>query len=168
MRRLVLAIALAALGCDGDAWSPRAERARAESERAAALAAHLETLPGVREASVVLELPISDPLAPPCAAVPCTARQSRASVVLALDPGADPAAAESAARGAVAGAIAGAAVTVVTAAPPPSESLVAVGPFRVAEASRVPLLAALAAGLLAIAGLAIWIAVAGYRVRRRA
>jgi type III secretory pathway lipoprotein EscJ len=156
MRWLVLAIALVA--CDGDAWSPRAERERAAKERAAELAAHLETIPGVAEASVVLDLPYADPLAVEAPAAP-----PRASVVLALEPGADTAAAEVAATRAVAGAIAGAEVTVITAAPAPGEALVAVGPFRVAAGSRTPLLAALAAALLAIAGLAAWIAIAGYR-----
>jgi hypothetical protein len=107
---------------------------------------------------VVLDLPYADPLAVEAPAAP-----PRASVVLALEPGADTAAAEVAATRAVAGAIAGAEVTVITAAPAPGEALVAVGPFRVAAGSRTPLLAALAAALLAIAGLAAWIAIAGYR-----
>ena len=157
MRWLVLAVLLVA-GCDGDAWSPRAERARAEAERAEALAAHLETLPGVKAASVVLELPISDPLAPPAPPAP-----PRASVVLALAAGADPDATEAAARAAVAGAIDGVNVTVVSAASAAGEELVAVGPFRVAAGSRAPLLAALAAALLAITGLAVWIAALAYR-----
>jgi hypothetical protein len=82
-----------------------------------------------------------------------------------LEPGADPTAAETAARRAALATVdnlAADAVTIATAVPP-AEQLVAVGPFRVAEGSRIPLIAALALGLLTIAALASWIALAGYR-----
>jgi type III secretory pathway lipoprotein EscJ len=138
MRTLVVVLALLA-ACDGDAWSPRAEHDRATARLAAELAAHLETLPGVREASVVLTLPFADPLAADAPSHPALA-----SVVLALEAGADPAGAEYAARAAVEAAVAGARVTVLAAA---EEKAAAPGRYR----------AALAGALAVIAGLALWI-----------
>ena len=70
MRWLVVIALL--VGCDADAWSPRAEHDRATARRAVDLATHLDTLPGVARASVVLTVPFSDPLAPKCSSVPCT------------------------------------------------------------------------------------------------
>lgn len=164
MIRVLWVIGLALAACDAGAWSPAADRERRLERRAAELSAHLAALPGIARASVVLDAPAPDPLAPPAPAAP-----PRASVVLALAPGADPAAAEAAARRALAGAVAGlddAHVTVVVAAAPAGDALAAVGPFRVAASSRTPLIVALAAGLVVIAALAAWIAAWGWRQRR--
>ena len=84
MRWLAPVIFLCA-ACDGDAWSPRAEHDRATTRRAAALADHLDAIPGVAHASVILNIPIADPLAPPSVAPPPTA-----SVILELEPGIPP------------------------------------------------------------------------------
>jgi hypothetical protein len=148
-RLLLIVLALCA-ACDPDAWSPGAERERAERRRVETLAAHLETLPGIEQASVMVTPP-------------------RASVVLALEPGAaapDP----DAIRRAVTAAIDGvdpAAIEIAAAGPPPRDPVVSVGPFEVAAGSRGPLIATLAGGLVVIAGLAGWIALVGVRRYRR-
>lgn len=148
--------------CDRDAWSPRAEHARATRDLAASLAAHLETLPGVTRASVLLDEARPDPLAPPAPSPP-----PRASIVLAVtgDPDAITAAARTAALASIRGLTD--AHLVVTARPTPSTTLASVGPFDVAPSSRAPLVATLAGALLLIAALAGWIAITGARRRRR-
>ena len=148
MRWLVVIALL--VGCDADAWSPRAEHDRASARRATELATHLEALPGVARANVVLTVPFSDPLAPRChapqgtnrPAVPCTAGHERASVVIELEPGADRAATEALVRDAAAD------VEVMVVAAPPLAA-------RAPEAGRWRAL--LAVALAVIAGLAVWI-----------
>lgn len=144
---MLVGIALFA-ACEPDAWSPEAAHRREAAARAAALDAHLATLPGVARASVILE-------------------DTRASVVLALAPGADADAATASARTATASAegIDPAAVSVVAAAPAPRDELVDVGPFRVAAGSRAGLIATLAIALVIIAGLGAWLAAMGSRRR---
>jgi hypothetical protein len=151
MRWLALVIFLCA-ACDGDAWSPRAEHDRATTRRAAALADHLEALPGIEHASVILYLPIADPLAPPAVASIPTA-----SVILELEPGADSDAITEDARAATVAAIPDAEVKVVTAGPLPKAAPAPSGTMR----------AALAAALAVIAALALWI-VGLYRRAARA
>lgn len=164
---IATAVAIALGACDPDAYDPSAARARAADARAAELARHLETVPGVARASVVVEAPVADPLAPAGREVGAP----RASVILALAPGADAAAAEDAARRAVTATTQVApdhlTIAAVGAA---AEPVVAVGPFRVASSSRRPLIATLAAALIAIAALAGWIALTGARryIRRGA
>jgi hypothetical protein len=168
--RWLFVVAILLASCDPDAFAPGADRARATERRAHELAAHLETLPGITAAHVILDIPIADPLAPTSASASASASASpglrpRASITLALQPGADATAAEAAARRAALATVDGLtadAIAISTSAPP-AEKLVAVGPFRVAEDSRIPLIAALALGLLTIAALASWIALAGYR-----
>jgi hypothetical protein len=146
-RLLLILVALCA--CDPDAWSPGAERERAERRRVETLAAHLETLPGVARASVMATPP-------------------RVSVVLALEPGA--AVDDAAIRRAVVAALDGVepgAIEIAAAAPPAGPPVVSVGPFEVAEGSRTALTATLAGALVVIAGLAAWIALVGLRQRRR-
>ena len=57
-------------------------------------------------------------------------------------------------------------VTVAVEPPPPVPRLARVGPFEVAAGSRAGLIATLAIGLVAIAGLAAWVAVLALRARR--
>lgn len=163
MRAAPLALALL-VACGGaDDWSPEAGQRRALAASAETLAVHLETLPGVRDASVVIDAPLADPLGPAAPAPP-----PRASIVLALADGADAAALERAARDAVAGAVVGldpAQVTVAS-APAPRPPRSRVGPFEVAPGSRAPLVATLALALALIAGLAGWIAWTAIRQRR--
>lgn len=147
----VLAIVLAS--CQGpEDWSPAAEHRRESAQRAAALATHLETLPGIAHASVILDEPVADPLAPPAPAAP-----PRASIVLALAPGAHADTATADARRAVTAALPALddAHLSIIAAPAPA-------------APRKPdrLLVPLAIALAVIIGLAGWIAVIQLRHRR--
>jgi hypothetical protein len=139
MRWLVVIALL--VGCDADAWSPRAEHDRATARRATELAAHLETLPGIARASVALDAPYADPLAKPSPTPPPVA-----SVVIELEPGADRATTETLVKAVVDGEV------MVLAAAPLARPATAAGPWR----------GLLAVALAVIAGLAIWI-VAIYR-----
>lgn len=161
---LIVAIALAVAACDRDAWSPRAEQARLTQDRAVALTAHLETLPGVTRASVLLDDAPADPLAPPA---PDPA--PRASIVLVLAPAADPDATTAAARAATLASVRDLAdhdLVITARTTPAAAALASVGPFEVSPRSRGPLLATLAAALALIALLAAWIAITGARRRR--
>lgn len=143
--------------------TPADEHAARDAAASIQLAHHLEALPGIAHASAIVHSPFVDPLRPDPAAPAATS----ASIVLALAAGARPEQVENQARSAAAAILgADAAIRIVAAEPPPPPPrLVRVGPFQVAAASRVPLLVTLAAGLVAIAGLAIWIVV--LELRRR-
>jgi type III secretion protein J len=148
---------LAALGA-GLVPSATEERARYAAALGAELAGHLRHLGGVVEASVVIDLPVADPLAP----APAVPLRATASVVLVTAEGAAPQIAEEARRlvaGAVTGLPAEAVTVVATPAPrsPVPEAMARVGPFAVAAGSRRALQLTLAGGLLAIAGLAGWV-----------
>jgi hypothetical protein len=172
---LALALALAMTGACSDPRvdTPAAQHAARDLTDAAALARHLEVIPGVVRASAWLTRPFADPLAPP-------RRPGRviASIAIVLAGDADRAAVETSVRTLAAQALAADAsaeaatadapqisVFVASALPPPPK-LAHVGPFRVQASSRGPLIATFAAGLLAIVALCLWIVVIELRRRR--
>lgn len=163
-RAAVLALVLGLAGCIEDRLppSPAAATSAAEAEAAARLERHLAALPGVGGATVLVHLAPRGPFArgPATAAAP-----PRAAIALTAAAGADPAALADAARGAARTLLGPEAATEVHVSPPPAAApaLVQVGPFRVAAASRGPLIATLAAALLAVAALAAALARAAYR-----
>jgi hypothetical protein len=168
-RALVVAGALAVAACTGaGVATPADEQAARDRVDAAALARHVEVVPGVVRASAWLRRPVADPLRPaPRSLPPITA-----SLVIVIRAGTDTADLEARVRAAATAALASAgapapAIDVLFApAPPPPPALVRAGPFTVEAGSRRPLLATLAIGLIAIAGLASWIVLLELRRRR--
>ena len=166
-RLLIAALAAAALAaCAVDDRLPPSPQAAATADEARLgerLRAHLEQVPGVARASVVVHVPPLDPFAR-TAAAPAPAA-ARAAIVLATGPGADPAllgdAAVTAGR-ALLGPDADVQVQIAP-PPPPTPALVRVGPFRVAPSSRGLLVAVLATALALIAALSAALALALYR-----
>ena len=128
------------------------------------LAGQLAQLPGVVTTTVVLHHAMRDPLAVAPAAT------ATFSAVIAIDDQADPAAIRSAttrlARAALPELPATAAPAIEINATVHRPTVVMVGPFRVEQASRTPLRAALAVGCAMIAGLAGTLALRARRHRR--
>ena len=144
--------------------TPTEEKARFLEALGAELGAHLERLPGVLDASVLVTAPADDPLA----ATGATRTPSTASVLLRTRPGQVPPA-EADVQRLVAGAVEGltpASVSVVTVASPATPDdgapFASVGPIQVARASRGALLGVLGGALAVIALLGVWL-VAGER-----
>lgn len=144
--------------------TPTEEKARFLDALGAEIGAHLERLPGVLDASVLVTAPADDPLAPAA-----TARaRATASVLVRTRPG-QAAPSDDDLRRLVAGAVEGlepAAVSVVTvpapAAPADGAPFASVGPIQVARASRGVLLGVLGGALLLVCAMGIWL-VAGER-----
>ena len=135
------------------------EKARFLDALSGEIAEHLARLDGVVDASVIVTLPTEDPLAPPDAAK----RRPTASVLLKLRAGA-PAPNGDDVKRLVAGAVEGmtppdVAVVTVDVAPPPAAGMAyaAVGPIRVAQSSRLVLLAILGGGCALVILMGIWI-----------
>lgn len=148
--------------------TPTEEKARFLDALGAELGAHLERLPGVLDASVLVTTPAEDPLAPTGA----TRAPSTASVLVRTRPGQVPPA-EADVQRLVAGAVEGLApaqVSVVTvAAPAPPDDgapFASVGPIRVARASRGALLGLLGGALAVIALLGAWLFAGERRLAR--
>jgi hypothetical protein len=147
--------------CAGDALppSPSAAASADEARVTERLRRHLATVPGVGGASVLVHVPPRDPF------VRGNAAPARASIVVVTTAGADIGtigdAAQVAAR-TILGDDAQVEVQLIP-PPPPSPPMARVGPFRVAAASRGPLIATLALALTAIAALAAALAWALYR-----
>jgi hypothetical protein len=168
-RAVVVTGALAIVACTGaGVATPGDEQAARDRDDALALARHVEVVPGVVRASAWLRRPVADPLrsAPP--SLPPTT----ASLVIVIRAGTDTADVEARVRGAATAALASAGGptpvidVLVAPTPPPPPALVRAGPFTVEAGSRRPLLATLAVGLIAIAGLASWIVLLELRRRR--
>jgi type III secretory pathway lipoprotein EscJ len=154
VRRALLVLVLVLGACNAHVDSPADEHAAGDRARGAALAAQLQTLPGVARASAIVETPFADPLAPDTHAPPS------ASIAIAAATGADPAAIERDARRLAAAAIHAdpAAIAVAIEAPPAAPELARVGPFEVSARSKTALTITLVGALALIAGLAAWIA----------
>lgn len=147
---VVFAVVIAACApvVDGPAEQARAADA-ADGDR---LGAQLAALPGAWSAHATLHRAVRDPLSGETS-------PASAAVLVVIDDHTDRSATQRAAEALVHGAapeIAAPIVLVEIGAPRPE--LAGVGPFRVAKASRTPLLATLAVCLLAIAALALALA----------
>ena len=147
---VVFALVIAACAPVVDAPAERARAAdAADGER---LGAQLAALPGAWSAHATLHRAFRDPLSG-------VTSPASAAVLVVIDDRADRAATQRAAEALVrAAAPEIVAPTVLVEIGAPRPELASVGPFRVAKASRAPLLATLAVGLLAIAGLALALA----------
>jgi hypothetical protein len=169
-RTLARALALAGVlaACTAGVATPADEQAARDRTDAAALARHVEAVPGVLRASAWLRRPVIDPLRP----APAALAPASASLVVVVRAGSDAPAIEAGVRTAAAAALATAGAPAPTVdvllalAPPPPPALVRAGPFTVEAGSRVPLLATLALGLLAIAALSVWIVLIELRRRQ--
>jgi type III secretion protein J len=144
------------------------ERARFTSALSGEIAGQLEHLVGVLDASVLVNVPSADPLAPADAPV----EPASASVLLTVRAG-SPAPQVADVQHLVSGAVAGLAdarVTVVvqSAAPPPAgaASFASVAGIVVARGSKSSLLVTLAGALILLMAVGAWAAIAGSRRRR--
>jgi hypothetical protein len=167
---LALASALSACKLDDaippSASSPAAAASDAESRASARLRAHVLTIPGVADASVVVSRPPSDAFAR--GARDHRAQPARVAFVVVTSAGADSGvigdAAVTAARTALG---ADADVQVQLAPPPAPPRLTSVGPFTVGADSRAALLATLVVALVLVIGLAATLTLALIALRYR-
>lgn len=137
------------------------EKARFLHALSGQIAGHLERLPGVVDASVIVTAPEADPLAPPEVKPP----RPTASVLLRLRHGAE-APADEDVRRLVAGAVenmtaADVAVVVTAAAAPPADQplFASIGPIRVARSSKGPLIGILGGACAIIMAMGVWIVI---------
>lgn len=149
--------------------SPTEERARYVEALSGEIATQLEHLSAVVDASVLVNVPAQDPLAPLDAPRP----RATASVLLTVRAGETPPAPDDVRRlvAGAAGDLAAADVAVVvqSAPPPPAQAGAAyesVGGILVARGSKGALVGVLAAGLAALLALGGWVAMSGARRRR--
>jgi hypothetical protein len=169
--RLALALAFATMlaACkldDAMPPSPAVAATDAETREAARLRAHVLTIPGVADASVVVAIRPVDPFAR--TAAHAAAPPARVAFVVSTRAGADTGVIGDAALTAARTALGADADVQVQIAPAPAATrLVTVGPFRVAAESRGALVATLAIALLLVAGLSAVVAVALVGAYRR-
>ena len=135
--------------------SPAAEAAERRQALGARVAAHLDDLPGVARASVV----VAEPAAPLLARLdePAPAARASVSALVVLDRGAPIPAGDAELRAFIAAAVPGSRADdvelLVTSEPAPP--LVSLGPFQVAPASFAPLVTTLGVALLLVFALGL-------------